>query len=230
MLIDYEKNLWQKGISLIAGVDEVGRGCLAGPMVVGAVILNPEHLYINRNFPSESGNNDVPSQLLELYESIKDSKKLTPKKRKELSIFIIKNAISYQIETISNTDLDSWGISKATQVGFFNSVNRLSQKPQHILTDSFKIKVMSDSIQTNIVHGDNLSISVAAASIIAKVFRDELMVNLHNNHKEYQKYCFDQHKGYGTKQHIEAINKYGICDLHRRSFEPIKSMLNVLTK
>lgn len=219
MLIDYEKNLWQKGISLIAGVDEVGRGCLAGPMVVGAVILNAEHIKNN------SRNSDVLSKISGLYNEIKDSKKLTPKRREVLSDFIIKNAISYQIEIISSEDLDRWGLSKATQVGFFNSVNRLKQKPQHILTDSFKIKAVSDNFQTNIIHGDNLSISIAAASIVAKVFRDTLMINLHAK-REYKMYGFDRHKGYGTKLHLETLRKYGVCDLHRKSFKPIKSILN----
>jgi ribonuclease HII len=213
MLIQYEKKLWDRGISLIAGVDEVGRGCLAGPMVVGAVILDAGQLR----------NSDVPEQIFNLYDSIKDSKKLTPKRRKELSYFILENALAYRIETISNTNLDRWGISKATQIGFFNSVNRLKLKSQHIFTDSFNIKVMGAECQTNIVHGDNLSITVAAASIIAKVFRDELMIKLHRENEEYQKYCFDRHKGYGTKYHIDAIRKYGICDLHRKSFEPMKS-------
>jgi ribonuclease HII len=210
MLIDYEKNLWKRGILLIAGVDEVGRGCLAGPMVVGAVMLNAEQLR----------NNDISSRILELYNEIKDSKKLTPKRREVLSNFIKENAISYQIEVIASTDLDKWGITKATQIGFFNSVNRLKQKPQHILTDSFKIKVMSDDIQTNIIHGDNLSISIAAASIVAKVFRDELMIEL-SKENAYKIYGFDKHKGYGTKLHMEMIQKHGICDLHRRSFKPI---------
>lgn len=214
MLIEYEKNLWKKGLSLIAGVDEVGRGCLAGPMVVGAVILNPAHILQNTK-------SDVSSQIFELYDEIKDSKKLTAKRREVLSTFIIENAISYQIEIISSFDLDKWGITKATQVGFFNSVKNLKQKPRHILTDSFKIKVMSDTIQTNIIHGDNLSISIAAASIVAKVYRDALMTNLHTR-DSYKMYGFNKHKGYGTKLHMEMIQKYGICDQHRKSFKPIQ--------
>ncbi len=216
-LLTHELILISKGIELIAGVDEVGRGCLAGPMVVGAVILNPTHL--------TNTNNDVSSAPLGLYNQIKDSKLIQPKKRLELANFIKQNAISYSIQILENTKIDQWGISKCTQVGFFNAITTLTHKPQHIITDAFKIKVLPDEVQTNIIHGDNISISVAAASIIAKVFRDTLMENLHASNQIYQKYSFDKHKGYGTKQHIEAINKYGICDLHRKSFEPIKSLV-----
>ena len=220
MLLSFEKELLAKKIKYIAGVDEVGRGCLAGPMVVGAVILNSDHLR------EVLLNNDVSCpKNLEQYAQIKDSKKLTPKKRKELADFIKVNAISYSIEIIESTKLDEWGISKSTQIGFFNAVHNLATAPDHILTDAFAIKTLPPEVQTNIVGGDNLSITIAAASIVAKVFRDELMVSLHNNYKEYKKYAFDQHKGYGTHKHLEAIRQYGICDLHRKSFAPISEMV-----
>lgn len=190
----------------------MGRGCLAGPFVVAAVILNPKH------FLSEPTNTA-------LYEQIKDSKKLTPKKRKELSDFIKYVALSYSIQTIDNRHLDQWGISKCTQIGFFNAVKGLKIQAQHTFTDSFRINMLSDSLQTNIVGGDGKSITIAAASIIAKVYRDELMVEMHCRDK-YKAYCFDQHKGYGTKLHMEMIQKYGICDLHRKSFKPITDMIS----
>ncbi len=212
-MLKFENNLYKKGIKYIAGVDEVGRGALAGPMAIAAVVLNRQDIYRN---------NDVAYNL---YHLIDDSKKLTAKKREELEKFIKKVCISFSIEVISNEKIDNWGISKCTQVGFFGAIKKLSMPPEHILTDAFKIKVISDALQTNIKGGDSLSISIAAASIVAKVFRDRLMETLHETNEVYQKYRFNQNKAYGTKAHLEAIRKYGICTLHRKSFEPIKSMV-----
>ncbi len=104
-------------------------------------------------------------------------------------------------------------------------MNKLNVKPAHILTDAFKIKVLDDALQTNIKHGDSLSITIAAASIIAKVYRDNLMVKLHNKGRKYKKYQFHKNKAYGTKEHLAVIRKYGISDQHRKTFEPIKSLL-----
>ncbi len=212
----------------------MGRGCLAGPMVVGAVILNPEHLkeLIKENNMSllttprrdsassyfsrcSSKKNDVS------YLEITDSKKLSPNKRKRLSDFILKNAVSYSIKIINSHTIDSKGLAKCTQIGFAGTVKKLETAPEHILTDAFAIKSLPKEVQTNIKHGDTLSISVAAASIIAKVYRDELMIKLHNNKEKYRIYGFDKHKGYGTKYHLEALEKYGTCDIHRISFRPI---------
>ncbi len=222
MMLNHELSLFNNGVNLIAGVDEVGRGCLAGPMVIGAVILNPKHLRMINN-DVESVNDLV--ETLKLYSDIKDSKKLTAKKRKELSDFIKIHALSYSFEIIQNHQLDEWGITKSTQIGFFNAIKNLKQKPDHVLTDAFKINALPEVYQTNIISGDAQSITIAAASIIAKVFRDELMTELHNTREIYRIYRFDEHKGYGTKNHLKVIHDYGICDLHRKSFEPIKSMI-----
>ncbi len=243
----FEKELFSKNksssslrlgsLKYIVGVDEVGRGCLAGPMVVGAVILDPNHLrrliklsnmsllipprrdsassYFSR---SSSKKNDVS------YLEITDSKKLSPNKRKRLSDFILKNAMCYSIKVINACTVDSKGLSKCTQIGFGGAVKKLKALPDHILTDAFAIKSLPKEVQTNIKRGDTLSISIAAASIIAKVYRDELMIKLHNN-KRYQVYGFDRHKGYGTKYHLTALEKYGPCDLHRRSFAPVKLLI-----
>lgn len=215
-LLKYEQELWNKGINLIAGIDEVGRGAFAGPLVVGAVILNPKHL---------SQNYDIPQETWELYTQINDSKLLSAKKREKLSKFIQEIALSYSIAIIESQVIDRIGIMQATQDAFFEAVTKLTPKAQHILTDTFELKKLTQNTQTNIKTGDKLSITIAAASIIAKVFRDSLMVDLHNRVEEYQKYGFDKHKGYGTKAHIEALQQFGPCDIHRRSFEPIKSML-----
>lgn len=210
--------LWNKGIKHIAGIDEVGRGALAGPLVVGAVILDRNHL------ENETFLND---ETLNLYTQIKDSKLIAPKKRARLSEFIKEHAISYALEQISPKVIDEVGIMGATQLAFFNVTQKLKTKAHYVLTDAFEIKKLTKFDQTNIIRGDNLSISIAAASIIAKVFRDNLMVDLHNDVGDYQKYQFHRHKGYGTKLHREMIELHGPCDIHRRCFEPVKSMFNL---
>lgn len=214
MLIELERELFNKGIRHIAGVDEVGRGPLAGPMVIGAVILDIGKI-LNRNY-------DVSFE--KLYEKINDSKKVTEKNRIELDKFIKENCLAFSIIEISHTELDLTGISKSTQKAFFESIKNLKVLPQHIFTDAFPIKSISKEKQTNIIKGDSRSISIAAASIIAKVYRDDLMTKYA---EQYPEYGFEKHKGYGTKLHKEAIYKYGPCEIHRKSFEPIKSLVRV---
>ena len=140
---------------------------------------------------------------------------MSKKHRAELFEFITENAICYQIEEISSQKIDEWGISKSNQIGFFNAVKRLSIQPDHILTDYFGINAIPAERQTNITGGDRRSITIAAASILAKVYRDRLMVSFH---EMYPQYGFDRHKGYGTKLHVEMLTKYGPCEIHRRSF------------
>ncbi|HSX39647.1 MAG TPA: ribonuclease HII [Candidatus Saccharimonadales bacterium] len=215
--IQYEKDLLSKNINLIAGVDEVGRGCLAGPMVIAAVILNAHNL-------RELTNNDVVSEEFKPYTQITDSKLINPKKRDQLSNFLYKVVISYSIQSIEPALIDEIGIAQATQLGFYNAVQNLHVKPEYILTDAFAIKKFPQQIQTNIIKGDRKSVTIGAASILAKVFRDNLMSELHHNPK-YEPYGFDRHKGYGTEFHIQMLQKYGPSDLHRKSFDPLKSML-----
>lgn len=211
-MLDYEFPLFDKGIKNILGIDEAGRGPLAGPMVVAGVVFEQNILRAMYEVADSQ------------YHLINDSKKLSPKKRTHLYDFICDNAINYEIEIITNTQLDEWGISRATQIAFFNISNRTIKKlgNVYVLTDSFRIEAIHESKQTNLIRGDQLSISIAAASIIAKVTRDRIMEELH---KEYPKYQFNKHKGYGTKLHMELIKKHGPCSIHRKSFEPIKSML-----
>lgn len=227
MQILHEQRHIQEGKNLIAGVDEVGRGALAGPLVVAAVILDLSavpymNVLINNDVISglgaktENNENEANQEIEQMYLHIKDSKKTSPKKRVKLAEFIRNNALAYNIALIENEKVDEWGITKATQVAFFEAVNGLKKKPQHILTDAFKINAINDSKQTAIINGDNKSISIAAASIVAKVYRDNLMVQYH---KTFPKYFFDKHKGYGTKLHREAIMRHGPCVLHRRSFK-----------
>jgi len=222
-LIGFEKKLYDKGIRLIAGVDEVGRGPLAGPFVAGAVILDLNKViqYANRDFLKEGKytNNDVADEkILNSYNQIKDSKKLSVKKRFELNKFLLSAVVSYSIVEISPEELDEIGISETTQKAFYKCIQKLKVKPEHILTDAFPIKKIVSDYQTNIKEGDNRSISIASASIMAKVYRDSLMEKMH---LLYPHYGFDRNRGYGTKEHLNAINTFGICPIHRKSFHPV---------
>ena len=190
---EFETELYNNGINFIAGIDEVGRGPLVGPVVTAAVIL-PKDFYDER---------------------INDSKKLTEKKRELLYDVIMENAISVGIG-ISNEDvIDEINILNATKRAMLEAVNNLNVKPEHLLIDA--VKLNTDIPQTSIIKGDAKSESIAAASIIAKVTRDRMMVELDKIHPEYD---FKHNKGYGTKKHIEAIRKYGIIKEHRKTFAP----------
>ncbi len=208
LLTKFERNLWNRGLKYIAGVDEVGRGCLAGPMVVSAVILNPKHLNDYKNLLDEH----------KLYDEINDSKLLTHNKRCKLNEFIVNEALAYSVVEIDNLEVDRLGISKCTQIAFEKAVLKLDKKPHHILTDAFEIKNFAKESQTNIKRGDSLSISIAAASIVAKVYRDALMERFSHNNK-YEVYGFERHKGYGTEFHRNMIKKHGFSDLHRKTFK-----------
>ncbi len=190
---EFETELYNNGINFIAGIDEVGRGPLVGPVVTAAVIL-PKDFYDER---------------------INDSKKLTEKKRELLYDVIMENAISVGIGISSEDVIDEINILNATKRAMLEAVNNLSVKPEHLLIDA--VKLNTDIPQTSIIKGDAKSESIAAASIIAKVTRDRMMVELDKIHPEYD---FKHNKGYGTKKHIEAIKKYGIIKEHRKTFAP----------
>lgn len=190
---EFETELYNNGINFIAGIDEVGRGPLVGPVVTAAVIL-PKDFYDER---------------------INDSKKLTEKKRELLYDVIMENAISVGIGISSEDVIDEMNILNATKRAMLEAVNNLSVKPEHLLIDA--VKLDTDIPQTSIIKGDAKSESIAAASIIAKVTRDRMMIELDKIHPEYD---FKHNKGYGTKKHIEAIRKYGIIKEHRKTFAP----------
>lgn len=190
---EFETELYNNGINFIAGIDEVGRGPLVGPVVTAAVIL-PKDFYDER---------------------INDSKKLTEKKRELLYDVIMENAISVGIGISSGDVIDEINILNATKRAMLEAVNNLSVKPEHLLIDA--VKLNTDIPQTSIIKGDAKSESIAAASIIAKVTRDRMMIELDKIHPEYD---FKHNKGYGTKKHIEAIRKYGIIKEHRKTFAP----------
>lgn len=189
--LKYELECCAKGAKYIAGVDEVGRGPLAGPVVCAAVIM----------------------PLDDLLEGIDDSKKVSEKKRNVLSELIKEKAISYNIAQIEPDIIDEINILEATKLCMKKALEGLSVKPDVALVDALTLD--TDIPVVNIVKGDFLSYSIGAASIIAKVYRDNLMVDYA---KEYPQYFFDKHKGYGTAAHIAAIKEYGPCKIHRRSF------------
>ena len=199
-LYEYEDEARRQGFNLIAGVDEAGRGSLAGPMVVAAVIL-PPNIFIDH---------------------LNDSKKLSHKVRERLYDEIIDKAISYNAVCVGVKQIDSENIYQATLSGMYEAVKSLPTQPDFVLTDAMKVKFDEPIKTRSIVHGDALSASIAAASIIAKVTRDR-MTDIWD--LQYPEYGFSHNRGYGTKSHIEAIHKFGACELHRRSFEPVKSML-----
>lgn len=188
----HEKKLKKQGIKVIAGVDEAGRGPLAGPVVAAAVIL-PEGFTIR---------------------GIDDSKKLTEHKREELYEKIIKN-IDHGLGIINERVIDKKNILQATFLAMNKAVQKLKKTPQHILFDGNRYNHSMKIPQTLLIEGDALSRSIATASILAKVTRDRIM---YKYHKKFPQYGFNRHKGYGTKEHIKAIKKYGPCILHRKSF------------
>ncbi len=189
-MLDYESRYEGK---MIAGIDEAGRGPLAGPVVCAAVVM--------------------PMEKDKIIEGINDSKKLSSKKREQLYEKIIETAISYSIVEIDEKQIDAINILQATKLGMKKSLERLSVTPNIVLIDA--VKIDTNLPQENIIKGDALSYNIAAASILAKVHRDRLMIELD---KQYQNYGFAKHKGYGTKQHIEALRKYGKTKIHRETF------------
>jgi len=184
---------------LIAGVDEAGRGPLVGSVVAAAVILNP----------------DKPVA------GLADSKKLTEKKREALSIEIKKSALAWSIASISAEEVDSINILQATMKAMKQAVETLTITPDHVQVDGNRCPDIALSVES-IVKGDAKVQAISAASILAKVERDSQMSCLHN---EYPQYGFDRHKGYGTKQHMEALQQHGACPQHRKSFAPVKKVL-----
>ncbi|MBQ5403068.1 MAG: ribonuclease HII [Bacteroidales bacterium] len=183
-----------------AGCDEAGRGCLAGPVVASAVIFPPDYF-----------NNDI-----------NDSKQLSEKKRFALREQIIKDAVSYSVAECSNEEIDRINILQASILAMHRALDKLSVRPEFIIVDGNKFRPYQDIPYETIVKGDAKFLSIAAASILAKTFRDEIMMRFS---KDYPVYCWDKNKGYPTKEHRQAILDYGICPLHRRSYEPCQPKL-----
>ncbi len=198
-LKEIEQNLYKKGINYICGIDEAGRGPLAGPVVVASVIM-----------PKDS-----------MIEGINDSKKISESKREKLYEKIIQEAISYAVGIIDQKEIDEINILNATKKGLTTSLKELSVKPDIILVDALTgIDTLQIPYQS-IIKGDAKAYSISAASIIAKVTRDRIM---RKYDEIYPKYQFAKHKGYGTAAHIASIKEYGICPIHRLSF--VKNFIN----
>lgn len=198
-MLEYENNLYKEGVTLIAGVDEVGRGPLIGPVVACACIL-PVNFY---------------------HKDIKDSKKLSEKKREEMYKVIKENAISIGLGIVSEKVIDEVNIYEATKIAMKEAIKNLNITPEHILIDAMKLELNIPS--TSIIKGDAKSESIAAASIIAKVTRDHMLDEMD---KEYPMYDLKNNKGYGTKKHLEALQTYGPCKYHRVSYSPVRNALN----
>jgi ribonuclease HII len=202
-MLKIEQELWDKGYNYIACIDEVGRGCLAGSLVTCAIIM-PKGLLI---------------------EGVNDSKKLTPKKREELFSIITESAVAFGIGELDWTKVDEYNIKNATRLAMVQAVENLRDReerriiPDYILVDAEKLNIAIT--QSNLIHGDARCHGIAAASIVAKVTRDREMDEMD---KLYPQYKFSKNKGYGTKDHIEALLEYGPCQIHRKSF--IKKILD----
>ena len=196
-MLAYEKELYTQGIQLIAGVDEVGRGPLAGPVVAAAVIL-PKACKIP---------------------GLNDSKKIPKSKHKEIYEAVLQNAIAIGIGIKDNQVIDQVNIYEATKLAMMEAIGQLEPQPQHLLIDAMRLDLPIP--QTSIIKGDANSLSIAAASIVAKVTRDQMMEEFD---REYPGYDFAQNAGYGTAKHLAGLDKLGVTPIHRRSFEPVKSM------
>ena len=191
-LLMFEREIWRQGVDLITGVDEAGRGPLAGPVVAAAVVF-PKGGYI---------------------QGVTDSKKLTKKKREDLFVRIKQEALSVGVGIIDHEIIDAINIRNATVEAMMCALKNLHVRPQYILVDG-NFFLHREIPYRNIVRGDEQSFTIGAASIVAKVTRDRLMIDYHPQFPEYN---FAKHKGYGTREHVEAIRKFGLCSIHRRSF------------
>ena len=200
-MLRYEKELYQQGYQAIAGIDEVGRGPLAGPVVTACVIL-PKNCKIKH---------------------LNDSKKIPKKHHEEIYQEILARALGIGIGILDNNVIDQINIYEATKVGMLQAINQLKgevTRPDYLLIDAMHLETSIP--QQSLIKGDANSLSIAAASIVAKVTRDRMMADYAN---DYPGYAFEKNVGYGPKEHLEGLKKYGITPIHRKTFEPIKSML-----
>lgn len=198
-MLSYEKELYKQGLTLVAGVDEVGRGPLAGPVVASAVILQKNCKIRGLN----------------------DSKKIPKKKHLEIYQAVQDQALAIGIGIMDNQVIDQVNIYEATKLAMKEAISQLSLQPEHLLIDAMKLELPIS--QTSIIKGDANSLSIAAASIVAKVTRDELMKEYD---QQYPGYDFTTNAGYGTAKHLEGLEKLGVTPIHRTSFEPVKTLVS----
>jgi ribonuclease HII len=202
--LKWERSLWRSGIRAIAGIDEVGRGPLAGPLVAAAVVLPPS-----------------PRRVPWLGD-VRDSKLLTPARREGLDVLIRSLAIAVGVGTVSAAALDAIGVAEATRRAMSEALDQLQLQVEHLLIDALRLPHQLP--QTPLIHGDARCVSIACASIVAKVARDRMMDDLEPT---FPGYGFSQNKGYGTPQHLSALDRLGPCPIHRRSFAPLRLALEV---
>ena len=198
-MMQFENEAKARGYEFIAGIDEAGRGPLAGPVVSAAVILPPDFTLIGLN----------------------DSKQLSEEQRNNFFDIIKENAISFSISMVSNEAIDKMNILEATKLSMRQAIDDLKQQPDHVLIDAVALSNLPCTSQA-IIKGDARSVSIAAASILAKVARDRFMKEIHN---KYPMYDFDSNMGYGTKKHMDSLLKYGATPYHRKSFAPVRNVI-----
>ncbi|HKR01164.1 MAG TPA: ribonuclease HII [Pyrinomonadaceae bacterium] len=199
---DFEDAARAGGFRLIAGVDEVGRGALAGPVVAGAVILDPER--------------PIP-------EGLDDSKKLTALQRRRITEEILSTAVAYAVGQVEPEEIDRLNILQASRLAMMEALKQLAPQADYLLIDAVQLKE-TELPQKAIIHGDSISASIAAASVIAKTYRDALM---HGFHEVYPQYNFAKHVGYCTREHLQALREHGPCRIHRQSFHPVLTCKDV---
>ena len=199
-MCQYEEKSYLKGRQYIAGIDEAGRGPLAGPVVAAAVILPRDFKLVG----------------------LTDSKQLSEKSRNKFYKIIVEQAVSYAVSIIDNKEIDQINIFEATKRAMRGSLDQLDRKPDHVLIDAVELNQLGYTSES-IIKGDQKSITIAAASIVAKVTRDRIMYDIH---KEFPLYDFSSNMGYGTKNHVEMLEEHGITPYHRKSFAPVRNVIN----
>lgn len=200
--LHWERGLWSRGVEVVAGVDEVGRGPLAGPVVAAAVVLPPECLL----------------------EGMTDSKRLTPARREELARVVGERASWVGVGAASAREVDRLNVRRATALAMQRAVARLPVRPGHLLVDGLPVPELGEGTHTAVVEGDRLVHCISCASVVAKVVRDRLMARLA---ARYPQYGWERNKGYGTREHLEALARYGPTPHHRRSFAPVQLTLGL---
>lgn len=208
ILLDKENFLFKSGLNFVAGIDEAGRGPLAGPVVAAVAVLRPEIL--------------TDSAKLEKLKSVNDSKKISAKKREELFSIIKEEFFEIGIGIVDHQTIDRINILEATFLAMKMALGNLKTKPEYLLVDGKFIIPNLSLRQEAVINGDALVFSIAAASIIAKVTRDQLMQEYD---KQFPQYGFAKHAGYGTKFHMEALKQFGPCPIHRKTFKPISNLI-----
>lgn len=202
--LELEQAFWNEGLSFVAGLDEAGRGAWAGPVAAGAVILSRAE--------------DISKKL----KGVRDSKRLTPRQRERLFSVIQRHVLSWGVGFASNIEIDAYGIVPATKLAMKRALSQLIPPPQALVIDAVQLKTVALP-QLSVNFGDSISLSIAAASILAKVSRDRWMITAETR---YPGYGFARHKGYGTSKHRKRLAAYSACEIHRLSYKPIKTQLS----